>query len=593
MTRGVRWGRHAPPRLGLALLLAPALGGCGAEEEPPPAPVASPPATTDGGTASAAPFLFVDVAEAAGIGAFVQENGDDKKLLISESVGGGVAFLDYDGDGDLDLYLSNGSRHGGFPVGEEPTDALFANLGDGTFVDRTAEAGLGDTNWTMGVRVVDFDGDRRPDLYLTNHGPNVLYHNRGDGTFEDVTESAGVGDPGWSTGACFLDYDRDGDLDLYVANYVEFDADAIVAEGKFEEYRGERVYYGPRGLDGARDRFYENQGDRTFRDVSAAVGVDGPRSYGFQALAFDYDEDGWLDIYVANDSMANALWRNDGEGHFEDVAMRAGLALSLDGGPQAGMGIALGDYDGDLAFDLYVTNFAEDYFTLYHGEGEGFFTDVTQRAGLSGPTFSSLGWGCGFEDFDSDGDQDLFAICGHVFPQVDLFPFATAYCQRNLLFENDGGRFREVGASSGPGFALEQVSRGAAVGDFDEDGDLDLLVGNIDGMPALLRNDTPPRGNWVKVLLVGAGANTDAIGARIVGTYAGGKVHRLAGANCGFLSSNDPRLHLGLGQTERIDKLQVLWPDGTEETVRDLPAGHLVVIEQGQGIVSNELLGAR
>ncbi|MEW6073494.1 MAG: CRTAC1 family protein [Planctomycetota bacterium] len=587
MRREAAWSR-----LGLftlpGLLLAceggdsdgPATGAAVLDADP-----GTPPAT--------ARFRFVDALDEAGLGAFVQDNGNDDKLLISESAGGGVAFLDYDRDGDLDIYLSNGSAHADYPPGKEPADALYENRGDGTFRDRTREAGLGDTLWTQGVRVADYDGDRWPDIYLTNHGPNVLYRNRGDGTFEDVTARAGVGDPRWSTGSCFLDYDRDGDLDLYVANYIEFDAAYIVANEIYEEYRGERVYYGPRGLEGARDRFYENRGDGTFADVSARVGIDLPQYYGFQAVPFDCDEDGWVDIYVANDSVPNLLWRNDGKGRFEEIAMRAGLALSIDGGAQAGMGIALGDYDGDLLLDLYVTNFAEDYHTLYRGDGNGFFSDVTMQMGLATITLPYLGWGCGFEDFDSDGDSDLFAVHGHVFPQVDLFPLATTYRQRPLLFENSGARFRDATEEAGPGFALRKASRGTAVGDYDEDGDLDLLIGSIDERPALLRNDSPRRGNWVKVRLVGRAPNTDAIGARLVGTCGEMRMLRLAGVSSGFLSTNDPRLHFGLGTAAKLDELRITWPDGTAESHRNLAAGAVVVVEQGRGLVGGVGWGER
>ena len=366
----------------------------------------------------------------------------------------------------------------------------------------------------------------------------MLYRNRGDGTFEDVTAATGVGDPSWSTGACFLDFDRDGDLDLYVANYVRFNEKRMLAKRLTTQYKGVEVMKGPKGLPGEADRFYVNEGG-TFRDASVEVGIADRKLFGFQCVAFDADGDGWVDVYVANDSVENVLWRNrEGRG-FEDVGTKLGVALSMSGKPQAGMGVGVGDFDGDLLVDLYVTNFADDYFTLYRANERGTWVDGTQRLRLSEPTKKLLGWGCGFEDFDSDGDLELYAITGHVYPQVDRFQVGSTYRQPNRLFEYADGHYRTPDGEGGPGFAVLECSRGAAVGDVDGDGDLDLLVGNLDAPPTLLRNDGP-NGYWIKVLVVGAGGNRDAVGARVEVRVGERRHLRLVGTSAGSSPAPTP-----------------------------------------------------
>ncbi|MCZ6596372.1 MAG: CRTAC1 family protein [Planctomycetota bacterium] len=536
----------------------------------------APPPPTDG-------IYFADATAAAGLAGFVQENGEREKLFIVESIGAGVAFLDYDLDGDLDAYLSNGSSLEGFLEGAHPADALYAGDGEGGFRDVTAEVGLGDRHWTNGVRVADYNGDGWPDLMLTNYGPNVLYRNV-RGHFSDVTAEAGVGDPRWSTGSCFLDHDKDGDLDLYVANYLHFDREWIEANQPRRKYRGVSVSYGPVGLPGAADIFYENTGGGRFADVSAAVGIADTKRFGFQSVAFDYDDDGWIDVYVANDSEPNLLWRNQGDRTFVDMAFRAGLAYNQQGLAQAGMGVALGDYDGDLLLDLYVTNFAEDYYTLYRNQGGGLFTDVTHRVKLGQATMSSLGWATALIDLDNDADVDLFMVNGHVFPQVDLFELGTKYRQRNQAFENVGNGF--VAVESLGALEVVRCSRGAAFGDYDNDGDVDVLVGNLDAAPTLYRNDTRNQGNWIKLRLVGAGGNRDAIGARVYVTAGGREQVRAVGSAAGWLSSDDPRIHVGIGAAETVERVRVVWPDGSEEVVEDLPARRLVTIEEGRGAVA-------
>ena len=562
-----------PTAAALAVLL---FAGCSEEGESAPEPE---PAGEDGGYADTGPLLFRDATAESGLGAFVQVCGSKEKPFLVETVGGGCALFDHDGDGDLDAYLTNGGRLG-VPLEENPSDALFVNDG-GHFREVSAEAGIDERFWTNGVRACDVDGDGWRDLYLTNYGRNTLYVANGRGGYTDRTEAAGVGDERWSTGATFFDFDKDGDLDLFVANYVDFDEEAMLAERPTTSYQGVEVMKGPKGLPGAQDRFYVNLGGLRFREATEELGFEDDL-FGFQSVAFDFDADGWLDLFVANDSVANHLWRNrDGQG-FEDVALRQGLAFSLSGRPQAGMGVALGDYNGDLRPDLYVTNFADDYSSLYRGEPAGFFLDVTASQGLSAPTMKMLAWGTGFEDFDLDGVPELYAVNGHVYPQVDRFELGTEYLQPVQVFVLEEERFREPPGRGGVALARKGAGRGAATGDVDGDGDADLLVENIDGPPRLLLYEGRRR-SGLEVVLVGRGRNREAVGARVVARVGEREQLRLAGLSTGFLSSSSPVLRFGLGEGEQVDVLEVVWPSGRQEHFEDLAAGTRVTIEEGEG----------
>jgi hypothetical protein len=555
------------------------------------------------------PYHFTDITEESGLSAFTQVNGTPEKRFVVESFGAGNALFDADNDGDMDVYLSNGGQLEGLAKGQEPRDALFLNDGKAHFTDGTEAAGLGDRNWTNGVRTVDLDSDGDVEMYLTNYGPNVLYDNVGGGKFVDVTERAGLDDREWSTGAAFFDFDKDGDLDLYVGEYLEFDEEQMLRERPRGVMHGHNqtvasgkriediaVMKGPMGLDPSPDRFFLNTGDARFRDASEEVGITGVKRYSFQVLTFDFDLDGWLDVFVVNDVLEDLLWHNEGGQRFKEFSLRAGVAVRKDGVPQGGMGGTVGDYDNDLIPDLFVTNFVEDYSTLFHGLKGGFFDDVTTKMGLRKDTWLMVGWGCGFVDFDSDGDVELFQINGHTFPQVDEVDLGTSYKQKNQLWELKNGRYVTPPGAGGPDFNVARAGRSSAIGDIDGDGDQDLLIGNLDDHPTLLRNDSR-NGHWVLVQL--AGANTKgnggrgAIGARVV-LRAGEKSYlRLIGAGSGFFSSNDPREHFGLGTATKVDELGITWADGRSDHFEDLEVDRLYVIEDGGGVQPSRCSGKK
>ncbi|MEE3258207.1 MAG: CRTAC1 family protein [Candidatus Latescibacterota bacterium] len=529
--------------------------------------------------------LFVDATERAGL-AHKTVNGGPHKRFILESTGSGAAFFDYDDDGDLDLYVVDGSTYAAYGAG--PGNVLYRNEGQGVFA--AVVAGVEDRSWGVGVAVGDVDGDGHRDLYATNYGANALYRNRGDGTF--AVAEAGVGGDDFSASAAFFDYDNDGDLDLYVANYVVFDIEPLLDDPELDDpciyLGGLRVFGGPQGMEGGRDRLYRNDGGGTFADATLALGVASANAYyGLGVVPEDFDGDGDLDLFVANDETPNVLFRNEG-GAFVDVAVEAGVAYNGDGETEAGMGVDAGDADGDGDVDLYVTNFYGETNTFYKNLGDGTFADATAESGLAAPTVSYLGWGARFFDCDNDGDLDLFAANGHVYPQVDEAAAGGRYDQRNQLFANAGdGTYGAV--VGGSGLAVEKSSRGAISGDYDNDGDVDLLITNIDDHPTLLRNDYAS-GYWLAVRLEGQGANRAALGAR-VRLMADGRaqVRRVNGA-ASYLGHSDTRLYFGLGDAGYVDRVEIVWPDGTVEHMENLPANSLLVARQGRGYEVRDLV---
>ncbi len=563
--------RLASVLLGLSWVSPQALG---AQERPSNGAVGPPALWLEDGSAD------------AGLGGFSNLSGAADKPYVTDSFGAGVALLDYDGDGALDVFLVGGGSadRGGRPIGAK--DGLYAGLGDGRFVEVTAEAGIERRGWSYGALAADLDGDGWTDLFVTCRGRNTFWRNQGDGTFADHTLAAGFAHVEWSAGAAVLDYDRDGDLDLWVVGHIDFDPQAIDAAGPGETYLGQPVYSGPRGLPAIADRLYRNEGDGSFADVSEQAGITSQRAPGFQAVVLDFDRDGWPDVYVANDSKPNQLWRNDGEGRFADVALITGCALSLDGGAQASMGVAVGDVQGDGELDLFVTNFSEDSATLYSGQGADGFRDTTLRAGLAGPTRSSLGWAALLLDLDQDGDLDIFSANGHVYPQMEAAREGPGYKQSDQVFENLGaGRFAEPEGGGGPGVCVRASSRGAAAGDLDGDGDLDLVVGRLDGSPAVLFNRGAGVGAVLWVELEGKRPNTAAVGARLVARSGDRRWERTVGSGQGFLSGQAPGLHLGLGEIERLDELHLTWPDGSTTSMEDVPVNRRVRLRQGIGAV--------
>ncbi len=523
------------------------------------------------------PVRFAEVGTAAGL-RFELRSGGQVKNYIVEAKGGGGAFLDYDGDGWLDIYLVNGSRLKGYSD-SAPTNALYRNLGDGTFEDRTRSAGVGDAGWGMGCAVADYDQDGDLDLYVTNYGPNILYRNEGQGRFRDVGQTAGVDRAGWSTGASFGDYDLDGDLDLYVAQYLHFAPERVPPRGGM--WKGVLVFAGPSGLPGAQDVLYRNEGQGRFRDVTRQAGVSQRTpTYGLSALFCDYDQDGDPDLYVANDSAPNFLYRNEGNGQFRDVGVEAGAALSAEGGAQAGMGIAYGDCDGDGDGDFLVTHFEDDYNTLYRNRSDGTFAVASAEVGLAAPSLPHLAFGACFFDYDNDQDQDLFVANGHVYPQMrHLNP--DGYAEPNQLFANQGQagayRFSEVAAGD---LSRPAVSRGVAKGDYDNDGDVDVLVCNLDGPPHLLRNDGGNQRNYLSLRLVGTASNRDGIGARV--SVVSGGVEQIAERVSGgsFLSHSDGRVHFGLGANTVAERVEIHWPSGRGQRLEDVPANQFLVVEE-------------
>ena len=527
---------------------------------------------------------FTDITEKAGI-KFTHVSSPEKKYIV-ESMSGGVALFDYDNDGYPDIFLVNSLTVDLVKSKQKTKSALYHNNGDGTFSDVTDKAGVGDIGWGMGVAIGDYDNDGFDDIYVTCLGPNHLLKNNGNGTFTDVTQKAGVGDPRWSTGAAFVDYDNDGKLDLFVSNYVDFDVNHLpeFGSGRTCQFKGIPVQCGPRGLRGAGDTLYHNNGDGTFTDVSKKAGVSDPDGYyGLGVICSDFDGDGLVDIYVANDSTPNFLYHNNGDGTFKDIGFASGTAVNENGSEQGSMGVTLGDYDHDGRLDLFVTNFDDDYNTLYHNDGHGSFTDVSYAAKVAAVSLPYVGWGTKFFDYDNDGWVDLLVVNGHVYPQL------PTYRQRNLVHHNNrDGTFAEVGAELGLPFTEKHTGRGAAFGDIDNDGDVDVIINNLDGVPQLLRNDGGNANNSVLIKTVGVKSNRDGIGAQV--TIVSGDLRQVDEVHSGgsYLSQNDLRLHFGLEKQTKIDSIEVRWPSGVVDKVANLNANRILTIREGQGVIEQK-----
>jgi len=543
------------------------------------------------GKPSGRPFdaRFTNVAQSAGLRSPVIYGASGQADYILEVMGCGAAFLDYDNDGWLDIVLLTGRRLQVTPEGA--SIRLYHNNRDGTFADATAKSGLGRSVWATGITVGDYDNDGNDDLFITCWGQNLLFHNNGDGTFSDVTEKAGLLHPGdrFGAGCTWIDYDRDGRLDLFVSHYAVFDREKIPARGKDPacNYFGVPTLCGPGGLEQEPCRLYRNNGDGTFSDVSAKSGIGAVKpGYAMTAIATDLDGDGWPDIYVACDSTPSLLFRNNHDGTFTEEGLERGVSLSEDGKEQAGMGLGIGDAHGEGHLDILKTHFRGDTNVLYRNNGKGSFRDVTLRSGLGVET-RFVGWGAAIADLDNDGLADLFLTTGMVYPEVE--PWKTP----SLIFRNLGaGKFEELLSEAGPGIAEAHSSRGAAFGDFDNDGDIDILLVNLNEPPSLLRNDCKGVGHWLKVLLVGTTSNRSAIGAQVVAAFGERKQAQAVLAQSSYLSVNDRRLHFGLGPATSA-RLEILWPNGNRESIENVAADQLVVIKEGSGIVRKEPFSKR
>ena len=560
---------------GIAFLLSLS-SGCAPEPEPPePRPV------SNAAMVETTAVYFEDVGPASGLD-FENVSGGSEQGYILETISAGVAFFDSDGDGYLDIFFANGTRLAGEMVDNH--SRLYRNIeaatGERVFAEVSQQTGVDYSGWGMGCAVGDYDNDGDGDLYATYWGANRLYRNEGDGRFKELAEGAGVDDEGWGTSAAFGDLDQDGLLDLYVVNYLAFDLENPPVGWKKCLYKGLESFCGPQGMTAQSDRMYRNVGGGRFEDRTEALGGERPRP-GLGVVFGDYDNDGDADIYVANDSEANVLYRNDGNWHWVDTAIPMGVGFSEGGRAQAGMGVHGADYDNDGDLDLYVTNFSDDVNTLYRNRGNGAFVDATYEVGLGGAVLPYLGWSTGFFDYDNDGWQDVFVANGHVYPQLSQYATGLRYAQRNLLYQNRQGRFVEVGGQAGPGWQLEQVSRGGAVGDYDNDGDPDLLVTNLNSRPALLRNDGGNAHNWLGLKLVGVQSNKDAIGAR-VRVWAGDRVQtKEVQRGYGFQSQHDERLLFGLGRATRVDRVEIHWPSGLKQVIGHPLLRRYLVVREG------------
>jgi enediyne biosynthesis protein E4 len=551
---------------------------------------------TAGGFVKDGPVIFKDISAQAGLTVWRHKMGTPEKPYILETIGSGVCLLDYDHDGWLDIYLVNGSTYDAETGKTEPPHAaLFHNNHDGTFTNVANIAGVTNDRWGFGCAVGDYDNDGWPDLYVGNYGKNRLYHNNHDGTFTDVAEAAGVTLGNWSTGPSFGDYDSDGQLDIFVPGYVHWDMNHLPLSGSKAvgyancQFRGAQTMCGPRGLQGEPDHLFHNNGDGTFTDVSEKAGVsDKRRYYGFSSTFVDINNDGKVDLVVTDDSSPNYLYINKGDGTFEDTSFYSGFALNQDARETASMGLAVGDYTNNGRLDLYTTTFSDDYKTLYRNDGEGNFTDITPQMRIAEPTYPFLSWGTEFFDYDNDGWKDLMFVAGHVYPVVDQHDWGTSWAERPLLFHNlnHGKKFEVMPAVEGTGLADVLPARGAAFGDLFNDGKIDVVINCIDHTPVLLRNVNDDHNHWVGLLLIGGPRSPrDAVGSTVYLTASGARQRGDVMSGGSFESSNDFRLHYGLGEATTVDKVEIRWPDGQKETVALPGVDRYFAIEEGKGLV--------
>jgi hypothetical protein len=548
---------------------------------------------TAGGFVKTGPVLFQDIAEKAGLTTWKHVMGTPEKHFIIETTGSGVGLLDYDNDGWLDIYMVNGSTYDALSGKTTPPHAaLFHNNHDGTFTDVAAKAGVTNDRWGNGVAIADYDNDGWPDIYVSNFGKNRLYRNNHDGTFTDVAEKAGVALGNWSTGATWGDYDGDGRLDLFVPGYVHYDIATALGPGNMGgvgacQFRGIEVMCGPRGLKGEPDHLFHQNANGTFSDVSEKAGVaDKDAYYGLASAFVDLNNDGKVDLLVADDSTPNYLYLNKGDGTFEDDSYASGFALNENGRETATMGIAIGDYRNNGLLDIYTTTFSDDYNPLYRNDGDANFTDVSYQIGIAEPTIPFLGWGDAFFDYDNDGWKDIVIANGHVYPEVDKTSWGTTFAQRPLVFHNiEGKKFDLVPAVEGTALAKVYVGRGLAVGDLFNDGKLDVVINVLDGVPALLRNVSPDTHHWIELKLVGgAKSPRDAVGATVYCTANGMRQRGDVISGGSYASTSDPRLHFGLGDATKIDLLEVHWPSGVKENFSIGKVDQIVTLVEGSGV---------
>jgi hypothetical protein len=532
---------------------------------------------------------FVEVAQQAGLTATTIYGDEHKNRYLLETTGSGAAFIDYDNDGWQDVFLVNGTRLDGLPPKLNATNRLYRNNGNGTFTDVTEKAGLVRTGWGQGVCVGDYDNNGYDDLFISSFGKNALYSNNGKGTFTELAEKAGVANnlTRWGSGCAFVDYDRDGWLDLFVASYIDLDLKtAPLPEAGPCLYKGVMVACGPPGLKGGVNALYHNNRNGTFSDVSEKAGITKTNgTYGLGVLVADFDNDGWPEIYVANDSAPAALYHNNQNGTFTDIGVEAGCAFSMDGKSQAGMGVTAGDYDRDGWLDIFKTNFSGDTSSLYRNTGKAAFDDVTYQAGM-GLYTRWLGWGCGFVDVNNDGWPDIFLVNGHVYPEVEKLTTEAGYAQRKVLYRNrQDGHFVDVSAEAGEAVLQPNASRGAAFGDYDNDGDIDILINSVNGPPELLRADSTNQNNWIKIKTIGVKSNRDGIGARVKCVTADGSQIDEVRSGGSYYSQNDLRIHFGLGKNKAIKTIEIRWPSGQIDTFNDVATNQLITVKEGAGIV--------